>query len=61
MRVVAPQISLQAVDKLPVTLAELHWTEGPMFCKRDTKRRMRTAKMHPTNADGSKSSLRTGF
>lgn len=40
-RVVAPQVSIQAVDQLPVTGAELHLAEGPELCKQDAKCRMR--------------------
>lgn len=37
VRVVAPQVSLQAVGETPVTGAELLLTHGPGLCKQDTR------------------------
>lgn len=34
IRVVAPQVSPQAVGQLPVTGTKPHCTEGPLFCKK---------------------------
>lgn len=38
--VVTPEVSPQAVDQLPVTGTESHWTEGAVFCKKDAKSSM---------------------
>lgn len=37
--VVTPEVSPQAVDQLPVTGTEPHWTEGVVFCKKHAKYR----------------------
>lgn len=50
-RVVSPEVSPQAVDQLPVTGTEPHWTEGVVFCKKGCRGQNEHRKTGPINAD----------
>lgn len=51
IRIVAPEVSPQAVDQIPITITNPPRTVGPIFYKTDTKCRVRTGKLCPTNTD----------
>lgn len=53
--VITPEVSPQAVDQLPVTGTEPHWTEGAVFCKMDAKYRMSMGRLRPPMLTSSKS------